>query len=81
MFEWKFHTAKLFHCLVCCYQYLACNWDLLTNGMFGYAFSVYEFRVHYLHIPREAGPFVATRTGMVDHFWLPKIVSRPSFGC
>jgi len=47
----------------------------LADGMCGYVLSVYEFRVHYLHIPREAGLFVAIQTGTADHFWLPKMVS------
>ena len=47
--------------------------------------SVYVFHAHYLHIPREAGPFVAPQTGTVEqflsakngtsyHFWLPNLV-------
>ena len=29
--------------------------DLLGKGMFGYVLSVYEFRVHYLHIASYLG--------------------------
>ena len=59
----------------CLWLSIPCNLDLLADGMCGYVLSVYEFRVHYLHIPSEAGLFVAIQTGMADHFWLPKMVS------
>ena len=72
MLEWKFHTAKLFQCLVSCYQYLTTRIYSLTACL-AYVLSVYMFRVHYLHKPREAGPFVAIQTSTADHFWLQKM--------
>ena len=52
---WVEILYRNFFSVPCLWLWIPCNSVLLAYGMFGYVLSVYEFRVHYLHIPREAG--------------------------